>query len=159
MEAVYNIVNRYTIQIGLVILCYVVSAIAVLLDLRSGIAKAKKRGEYRSSFKFRKTCQKFNEYGNTLLILTIVDVLIISFEDVITMQMHWILPNIPIFTFLGAVGICFIEYKSIKEKAEDKHKIDEAEAFIFSLAKDKNALELLQKLIELKKDGTKRIEE
>ena len=159
MEAVYNIVNRYTIQIGLVILCYVVSAIAVLLDLRSGIAKAKKRGEYRSSFKFRKTCQKFNEYGNTLLILTIVDVLIISFEDVITMQMHWILPNIPIFTFLGAVVICFIEYKSIKEKAEDKHKIDEAEAFIFSLAKDKNALELLQKLIELKKDGTKRIEE
>ena len=159
MEVIYNVANRYTIQIGLVILCYTVAAIAVLLDLRSGISKAKERGEYRSSFKFRKTCQKFNEYGNTLLILTIVDVLIMVFEDVLMMQMDWTFPNVPVFTFLGAVGICYIEYKSIREKAEDKHKIDEAEAFIVGMAKDKNVVELFQKLIELKKDGTKRIEE
>lgn len=158
METVYNIANRYTIQIGLVVLCYIIASIAVLLDLRSGIAKAKQRGEYRSSFKFRKTCQKFNEYGNTLLILTIVDVLIMVFEDVLTMQMHWTLPNIPIFTFLGAIGVCYIEYKSIREKAEDKHKFEEAEAFLINLAKEKNVLELLQKLKEQKND-TPRIKE
>lgn len=160
METIYGIAQHYTVQIGLIILCYIASVFAVLMDLRSGISKAKLRGEYRSSFKIRKTCQKFNEYGNTLVILTLVDILVMAFENVIMSQMSWTLPILPIFSFFGAIGICYIEYKSIKEKAEDKHKFDDAEAFLLKLAKDKSALNMIYNLIERRKPyDDERIEE
>lgn len=52
---------------------YILVFFAVMADLISGVRKAKKRGELRSSYGFRKTVDKLGKYYLPLFALTVVD--------------------------------------------------------------------------------------
>ena len=101
------------------LLClYVATLMLVLCDLWSGVRKAKLRGEYRSSFGFRKTVTKLTSYYNLQCVLTIVDVLC----ALVIINGDYSLALFPYFTLLGVFFVAFIEIKSIYEKADKKQK-------------------------------------
>jgi len=109
-------------QLIIVLLCYVVDIVAILVDLRAGIKKAKQRGEYRSSTGYRRTIEKATKYFNFLIFGLLFDTLQITVCYLLHNQVGSNLPNIPFITILFAVGILIIEVKSVYEKAENKTK-------------------------------------
>lgn len=101
--------------------------IFILLDLWSGIRKAKRRGEAITSMGWRRTVTKFNKYYNLLLALLAIDFVqlaacyfLVRFNDVSIPMYPWMLT-------IGDIAVGAIEFKSIYEKAEDKVKKDVSE--------------------------------
>ena len=109
-------------QLIIILICYVVDIVAIIVDLRAGIKKAKQRGEYRSSTGYRRTIEKATKYFNFLLFGLLFDTLQITVCYLLHNQVGSNLPNIPFVTILFAVGILIIEVKSVYEKAENKTK-------------------------------------
>ena len=109
-------------QLIIVLLCYVVDIVAIIVDLRAGIKKAKQRGEYRSSTGYRRTIEKAIKYFNFLIFGLLFDTLQITVCYLLHNQVGSNLPNIPFITIIFAVGILIIEVKSVYEKAENKTK-------------------------------------
>lgn len=103
---------------------YVLVLLAVLADLVSGCRKAKKRGELRSSYGFRKTVDKLGRYYLPLFALTVVDIMQMVAVWYLNTFHDFHIPLLPIMTLIGAIGIGIIEIKSILEKAEDKVKFE-----------------------------------
>lgn len=118
---------------------YLMVLLLIGADLWSGVRKAEKRGEAKSSYAYRKTIDKIARYYNALIALTVVDVLqmggiwyLDNYYDY-----HW--PVFPLITLCGAIGIGLVEIKSIFEKAEDKVKFEYQQVGILAseLAKSK----------------------
>ena len=109
-------------QLIIILLCYVVDIVAIIIDLRAGIKKAKQRGEYRSSTGYRRTIEKATKYFNFLIFGLLFDTLQITVCYLLHNQVGSNLPNIPFVTIIFAVGILIIEVKSVYEKAENKTK-------------------------------------
>ena len=95
---------------------------AIVMDLWSGVRKARRRHELRMSNGYKRTVDKIARYYNMLLVVSIMDALLI------VSQAHSFcsLPCLPYLTIIGALFLCFIELKSIFEKAEDKTKFAES---------------------------------
>lgn len=107
-----------------VAIAYLAVFCLILADLWAGVRKAKKRGEVRTSLGYKRTIEKIQQYYNALLALTVTDG-VQMFAVLYLARFHGCaLPVFPIFTTLGALGICLIEIKSILEKAEQKTKKD-----------------------------------
>ena len=142
--------QNFTLQIAFIIICFAIILIAVFLDLNSGIKKAKKRNEYVSSYKMRRTLEKLRLYLSVTLIAVMIDVVQIFFVYMhncqTTGKIWWMLP---IATGLVSLFIVFLEGKSIKEKADKKDQ-KEVRAGIDMLIKVAKALssEDIAKLIE-----------
>lgn len=99
---------------------YALVLFAVLADLWSGIRKARQRHEVCSSYGLRRTVDKLCRYYNIMLILTIIDAMQIFGVWYLDTYYGYKIPVMPIITVIGALGLGFIELKSIYEKAEDK---------------------------------------
>ena len=104
---------------------------AIVMDLWSGVRKARRRHELRMS----------NGYKRTVLVVSIMDALLI------VSQAHSFcsLPCLPYLTIIGALFLCFIELKSIFEKAEDKTKFAESALLAGKIIANKDDL---KKLVE-----------
>ena len=89
--------------------------ISVGCDLWSGIRKAKKRKEDRSSVGLRMTIDKLGKYWNVLFAGIA--------PDLVCFVVGWY--QLPFVTAIVALFIIGIEIKSIYEKAEDKKKYKE----------------------------------
>ena len=127
MEQFFNgaiTAHGIAIFVIIVVIIYVWVLLSAMLDLWAGIRKAKKRGVYRSSKKLRRTVEKLSFYYNVMLALTFVDALLVFGLALLYVNV----PRIPYLTFIGALGVGVIEFKSIMEKAEDKQKADVADA-------------------------------
>lgn len=111
---------------------YILVPFAMAVDFVCGILKARQAGEARTSYGFRRSAAKFREYFSVLLIATAVDILL-SILDFY---------NAPWFTFALGAYLCFIEWKSIKEKWSDKARrnADRDAKVILDLLKDRNVL-------------------
>lgn len=147
-------------QLIMVAVIYVLVLAVIFLDLWSGVRKAKKRGEYRSSAGLRRTIDKICRYFNMLLIVTIIDMVQMIAVWSLNTQSSAMLPTLPIFTFAGAMFACFIELKSVWEKNDkkEKAKMQETAKLIQTLLKDKDTTEhltaFLAYLNENKKSST-----
>lgn len=89
---------------------YAVVFIAMVLDLISGILKAKKLGEASTSLGLRRTVNKFKDYYGMLLVASLIDILLSVVE----------VYSLPYVTFACGIYLTFIEGLSIREKGEDK---------------------------------------
>ena len=122
--------QNFTLQIVFIIICFAIILIAVFLDLNSGIKKAKKRNEYVSSYKMRRTLEKLRLYLSVTLIAVMIDVVQIFFIYMHNCQttgaIWWMLP---IATGLVSLFIVLLEGKSIKEKADKKEQKEAREGF------------------------------
>lgn len=122
---------------------------AMMIDLASGLYKAKLRNEIRSSWGLKRTLSKFIMYEGGLMIAFGADVLIYLSKLFELFRLH-IIVGIPIVTCLVSIFLLVVEYISIREKRDKKMKKDfsEAGALFVSLLESKTFKDAVAKAIE-----------
>ena len=100
--------------------------IAIMLDLASGLRKAKLLGEARRSYAYERTTTKLMRNGSLVLIMAMIDVLLFfgHLWDIVGLDS---LSHVPVVTFVASAWMCFVQAVSIREKAEDKAERKSAE--------------------------------
>lgn len=126
---------------------YILVFVAVLLDLISGLKKAKKRGEATLSEALRRTSDKLGRYYLPLMGLTVADLAQIAGIWLLDTYWSYSIPVFPIITLFGTIGICAIEIKSIMEKAEDKAKYIRVGKLSKDLLKNKDSTDKIVGLV------------
>ncbi len=99
--------------------CALFVMLAMLIDLISGLYKAKLRGELRTSYGLSRSVGKFILYGGSVMIALMVDIMVHYSRLFVLMKLLPIV-GVPVITCLVSVFLCVIEFISIREKAEDK---------------------------------------
>lgn len=150
-----KLTEAFSGQLLTLVCIYILVLLVVFLDLWSGIRKAKKRKEFRSSYGLRKTVEKLAGYFNLLLVLTVIDAMQMLAVYHLNPQIAFNIPIIPVITFIGAIFIGIIECKSIYEKADDKDKgkYQDAAKLAGEIMKDQNAQAILSSLLEYLKNN------
>lgn len=114
-------------MLTIVVVACVVVLFAMMLDLSSGLYKAKLRGEIRSSWGLKRTLSKFIAYEGGMLIAAGVDLLMHLSKLPELFGLHTI-EGIPVITCLVGVFLLVVEFISIREKADKKTKKEMSEA-------------------------------
>lgn len=124
-------------------LFYLCVLVAILIDLISGIEKAKRKGLLRTSYGFRRTINKIKDYYSVLMLFTLADII----------ASIWF--TMPFFTAIGAIGIVLIEARSVYENKKDINKGIKDLPFILSqVIKNKDDV---KELIKFLNDNTQSI--
>lgn len=141
--------NEIVVVAWMLFSIYILVLLMICADLWSGLRKAKKRKEIRTSIGLRRTVDKVAKYYNVLIALTFIDCMQMSGIWYLDNYYEWHVPIFPIITMAGAIGIGLIEVKSIFEKAEDKDRYDYQQAgkLLVKLATSKSNAEDMAKVI------------
>ena len=103
--------------------CIFFVILSMVIDLISGLYKARQRGELRSSYGLSRTVSKFILYSGSVIIALMIDVMIHYSRLFVLMHLQPIV-GVPIVTCLMSIFLCVIEFLSIREKAEEKTRKD-----------------------------------
>lgn len=115
--------------------------IAVLIDLWSGIDKAVRTRVMRTSFGFRKTIKKIQDYFFVLMLFTTADIV----------ASIWF--NLPFFTAIGTIGMIFVEARSVYENKKGLNKgIKDLPDVLLTILKNKDKAEELLNFLEKNKN-------
>ena len=139
-------------KITIVAFCWGLVGIAMAIDFVYGIQNAKKIGEARTSEGYRRTVKKACEYYTVMTFAFIFDS-IISF---VTYYLPQPFPTLPVINLVAAFSLVITEYKSVREKADQKlrRRVDESFHQILKIAKNRE--DLLEKLYtEMAKEKNK----
>lgn len=112
--------KQYIWILAIEALIMLIPLICVFFDFRSGIRKAKLRGEKIVSSKMRNTPLKIARYYNAMLPFFFIDLLQCVCCIYANVYCNTSLPVFPFFTLLASIGIAIIEIKSILEPANEK---------------------------------------
>ncbi|MEN6619737.1 MAG: hypothetical protein ABFC28_09670 [Rikenellaceae bacterium] len=82
---------------------YTCVLLSVIIDLFFGVRRAKRLKIARTSFGYRRTITKLTSYFGLMIMLSIADIVVSVVFDM------------PYFTVIGAIGIVFVEAKSVFE--------------------------------------------
>ena len=106
-------------MIGIVVLSMVVVLFSMIIDLISGLMKAKQRNEVRSSYGLKRTLNKFIMYEGGMLIAAGVDLLIhlSHLQELFHLEVIY---GIPVVTLLLGIYLLIVEGISVREKADQK---------------------------------------
>lgn len=106
-------------MIGIVVLSMVVVLFAMIIDLISGLMKAKQRNEVRSSYGLKRTLNKFIMYEGGMLIAAGVDLLIhlSHLQELFHLE---VIHGIPVVTLLLGIYLLIVEGISVRENADQK---------------------------------------
>jgi len=132
---------------------YVLVLVCIFADLISGIRKAKKRGEARTSKGIRMTVEKTISYYLFLIVFTVLDMVsvICCIHSLIG------IPIAPYFTGIGTIIVAIIEVISIFENADrkTKKKIDQVSDIVNSLYKDEKIVSAIKDAVinKIKKEA------
>lgn len=121
-EQIHYYIQPYAPAIWKALVMYLITILAVMADLWSGIRKARKAGVYTHSYGLRQTVTKMARYFNILIMCSLIDAIVIVMELPIIAN----LPLIPYTTGLFTLILCGIELFSVFEKDENKGKYVEA---------------------------------
>lgn len=126
-------------KLAIVILMWLIVTIAMLIDLRSGVKKAKERGEISTSYGYRETVKKANLYYSLMAFAFLVDCIGTFFYP------------LPIVTFIASFSLVLIEAKSVLEKAheKDKRKIISTAKDVINILKDKDFIGAVNQISEV----------
>lgn len=123
---------------AIAVMACIIVLVAMLVDLASGLHKAKIRGEIRSSWGLKRSLTKFIMYEGGMLIAFGVD-LLIYFSKLFELFHLNVIVGVPVVTCLIGIFLLVVEFMSIREKSDKKTKKDFSEAG-----------ELITKLLESK---------
>ena len=140
---------------------YMLVFAAMMTDLWSGVRKAKQLGLARTSFGLRRTVDKIARYYNMLIALSIVDCMQGTAVWYLDTYYECSIPLFPFVTLLGAIGLVFIEIKSIYENANKKsrEKINDTLALTHAVLADKgNVNDIINDFLEYLK-GKKEVKD
>lgn len=136
--------------------CYIVILVLIFCDLRAGIKKAKKRGEFRTSDGFKRTIEKISKYFNMTFALSIIDVFQLAMFLFLYHFYQIDIVMLPWFTMIALGYVAFVEIRSIWEPAdikEQKQQQDYRRA-ILALIREYGGIEkVMSALSQEKKDG------
>jgi hypothetical protein len=131
------------VKCAIVLFFWVLMIVAVLLDLWSGLDRARTLKEKPRSDKFRRTVEKIGDYWRLLAFGLIID-FIASMLPFYT---------IPYASMLSSVACILIELKSVIENSRAKKsaaaQLPEVIMKIISCKNSKEAIELIKKIHEL----------
>jgi len=136
-------------MIVVVVVAMLVVLLAMMLDLVSGLYKAKLRGDTRSSWCLKRTLTKFITYEGGMLIAAGVDLLIHLSKLVYLFGLN-VIAGVPVITCIVGVFLLVVEFISMRENADQKTKkemVNTAELLVKMLQND-NLKELFEIAIE-----------
>lgn len=135
--------------ISVAVVAMVIVLVAMVVDLASGLYKAKLRGELRTSEGLRRTLMKFITYEGGMLIAVGVDMLLHLSQIGAFLHLD-IFHNVPLVTCLVGIFLLVVEMLSVKEKADAKTQksIDEAARLAVKLATKEEVIALLKEALE-----------
>lgn len=139
-------------MISIVVAACIVVFLAMIIDLGSGLMKAKQRHEIRSSWGLKRTLNKFIMYEGGMLIAAGVD-LLIHFSHLLQLFHLDLIYGIPVITCLLGIFLLMVEFLSVREKADEKTKTEIARAteVASKLISTDDLAEAIAKAIELNK--------
>lgn len=122
---------------------------AMMVDLASGLRKAKIRGELRSSQALKRTFTKFITYEGGMIIALGVDMLI-HMSRLTQLFGLDIVYGVPVITCLVGVFLLTVEFISVREKADQKTKkeMTDAAALLAKMLENDNLREVFKVAIE-----------
>lgn len=134
--------------------CWLAVFAFISIDLYFGIQKARQLGELRTSEGYKRTIVKFKDYYASLIFAFIFDALLhITF-------LYEFLPNslsvVPFVTICITIMQGYTEYKSVKEKGDEKlrrknkESLTELTDILGSMTSNENLKEVLKVLNEKK---------
>lgn len=136
-----------SILLKMVITVMLLVLVAMIIDLGSGLYKAKQRGELRTSEALKRTLTKFISYEGGLVIAAMVDMLInmAHFFELFGVNA---LSNIPVVTILVGIFLLIVEFMSVREKADQKTKKQQADtaALIAKLITKEDFKEMIESI-------------
>lgn len=140
-------------MISIVVAACIVVFMAMIIDLGSGLMKAKQRHEIRSSWGLKRTLNKFIMYEGGMLIAAGVD-LLIHFSHLLQLFHLDLIYGIPVITCLLGIFLLLVEFLSVREKADEKTKTEIARAAdaASKLISADDLAEAIAKAIELNKN-------
>ena len=133
-------------QVMIVLLFWAVMILAVLIDLWTGIEKAKATGMALHSHKLRCTVTKIGEYWRVQLMFLLFDVLALSMG----------IYALPYASMMGTVAVVAIEVRSVFENLKAKRSAAaEVPEMLLEIIRCKDA-EGAKKLLDLLKEKTEK---
>lgn len=123
---------------------------ATVVDLVSGLRKARRNGARTTSRGYRRTIDKLLRYFLTLIALTAVDALLILSMLSLRVTMGWSLPVFPLFATIGALAMTLIEVKSVMENSHHKTDLTSAVGSATDLLADPSIVRLLETIRSLR---------
>lgn len=144
-----NIFQEAANMLAVVAVACVVVLFAMMIDLASGLYKAKLRGEIRSSWGLKCTLTKFITYEGGMLIAAGVD-LLMHMSRLVDLFGLDAIHGVPVITCLVGIFLLVVEFISIREKADKKTKkeLSDAVDVVTKLLSNENIKEILAKAFE-----------
>ena len=116
-----RIMSMYIAMIAIIVLG------AMAVDLGSGLYKAYLRGDARRSEALKRTGMKFILYEGSIIIAAGIDAMIHMAK--VPQWFGWeLVYNIPMVTIIIGIFWCWVEFMSVREKADEKTHSDIAKA-------------------------------
>ena len=145
MEILNGIGNMLLIAAATMLVVF----IAMMVDLASGLRKAKIRGELRSSQALKRTFTKFITYEGGMVIALCFDILI-HMSRLPQLFGLEVIAGIPVIMCLVGAFLCVVEFISVREKADQKTRkqMSDAAELLNSLLANDNLKEMFRAALE-----------
>ena len=145
MEILNGIGNMLLIAVATMLVVF----IAMMVDLASGLRKAKIRGELRSSQALKRTFTKFITYEGGMVIALCFDILI-HMSRLPQLFGLEVIAGIPVIMCLVGAFLCVVEFISVREEADQKtrKKMSDAAELLNSLLANDNLKEMFRAALE-----------
>ena len=124
MEKVFTEIGQ---MLSVMVVAMVIVMLAMVIDLVSGINKARANGQMRTSWGLKRTMSKFIMYEGGMLIAAGVDILMHSSHLYDLLHLH-ALRGVPFITCLVGAFLCVVEFLSVRESADVKMQKEFTEA-------------------------------
>lgn len=115
--------NEAESMLSIVVMACFIVLCAMVIDLVSGLIKAKQRGEIRSSWGLKRSLNKFIMYEGGMLIAAGIDLLMHASHVYQLFSLEAIY-GIPVVTCLLGVFLLVVEFLSVREKADEKTRTE-----------------------------------
>lgn len=109
--------------IAIAMVACLIVLVAMIVDLISGLSKAKQRGEFTSSNALKRTLNKFVMYEGGMVIAICIDVLL-HLSHLHTLLHLDPIYGVPVVALLVGIFLCIVEYMSVREKADQKTRTE-----------------------------------
>ena len=117
LEIVSGDFGKVLTQIYIIFISWLIVIMAIGIDLYFGIKKSKETGLYVHSYGLRQTSKKTVQYLSFMFFFFFIDVL----------NPFWVYfdyQSMPLLSILGAIVLTYTEYKSVREKSDEKFRND-----------------------------------
>lgn len=118
--------------------------VAICIDLYFGVKKAKQIGECTTSEGFRRTINKATYYYALMMFALFFD----GFDVISPYFVPKPLDMVPFFSVISMLCLAFTEWKSVREKAEDKYRRRVDKTVSELLEAVKNREDIANKILE-----------